>query len=192
MIRSSWARLRTFRASGIQCHVETDGRKTLDVLHERSFDLLITDSKMPNVGGDVLVRCVSQLRPELPCIVMTGLSEQDTLDFVGRSPNVVAVLRKPLNSQRLAIMSHGFCRTPVEERANFQYWRTMLGRDKKRSAPPHRNPDQSRTSPSLSLAPDSAGAAFRLHSAGTRFPSRTHPCGNPFPRNISTHRLALD
>ena len=117
---------RTFRACGIQCHVETDGRKALDVLRETNFDLIITDIKMPNVGGDVLVRCIGQLRPELPCIVMTGLSEQDTLDFVGKSPNVVALLKKPLNSQRLAIMIHGFCRTPAGERADFQYWRTML------------------------------------------------------------------
>lgn len=118
---------RIFKGSGITAQFETDGQRAMEVLCEKQFDLMITDICMPKIAGDVLVRCVGQLRPDLPCIVITGLSERETLATIGQAANVVAVMTKPINSQRLAAVIHGFCRSDAATRANVGYWRDLLG-----------------------------------------------------------------
>ncbi len=40
------------------------------------FDLVITDMTMPELTGDILVREMKKIRPDLPIILITGFSEK--------------------------------------------------------------------------------------------------------------------
>ena len=51
-----------------------DGDEAIDRLHERSFDLVITDLRMPKVPGEEVVKAVRELRPEAKVIVISGYS----------------------------------------------------------------------------------------------------------------------
>lgn len=117
---------RVFTGSGIETHIETDGKQALALLLDHDFDLVITDIRMPQMNGDLLVKCLQQVKPGLPCIVITGLSENETRGIVSGCTNVIAVLSKPLNSQRLAVIIHGFCRADAETRSQFGFWRGLL------------------------------------------------------------------
>ena len=61
-------------------------------------DLLVTDLSMPGMSGTELINQVSLLRPDLPCILMSGFDVTDTLD---QCPAHVTLLRKPFSSDAL-------------------------------------------------------------------------------------------
>jgi len=49
-----------------------DGEEALKILGEQSFDMVITDLKMPRMGGIDLLRAIKDRFPQLPVVVITG------------------------------------------------------------------------------------------------------------------------
>ena len=65
-------------ALGVEAPVTaSDGAQALEVMERAPFHLLITDIKMPRMGGLELIRRVRQLYPETRCILLTAYSEFD-------------------------------------------------------------------------------------------------------------------
>ena len=65
-----------------------------------SFDLVISDLTMPNKSGDKLALELTQIRPDIPVIICTGYSEQET--DLSHKPGVRASLTKPILKKELA------------------------------------------------------------------------------------------
>jgi CheY-like chemotaxis protein len=52
-----------------------DGQEALELLaQQRSFDILITDVRVPRVGGMEVLRAARRIDPPLPCLMMTGFA----------------------------------------------------------------------------------------------------------------------
>lgn len=66
------------------------------------FDLVITDLTMPYMRGDELVYKIRALRSDVPVLVITGLSTQDSLDKLGSEPRI-KLIRKPITTREIAI-----------------------------------------------------------------------------------------
>ncbi len=56
--------------------VVADGQAALDRLRVMSYDLLITDLKLPGIDGLTVVREVKQLKVHIPVIIITGHSSE--------------------------------------------------------------------------------------------------------------------
>lgn len=54
---------------------------TLFTIHSDEISVILTDVDMPNLGGVALVRALLQLRPDLRCIAMSGLSRSAAEGF---------------------------------------------------------------------------------------------------------------
>ena len=78
----------------------SDGDEAIDKLKEQSYDLVITDLKMPRVSGDEVVRFAKQSDPDAKVIVITGYS---SLYSVSKSANHGAsdFLSKPFSIKEL-------------------------------------------------------------------------------------------
>jgi PAS domain S-box-containing protein len=50
----------------------TSGKQALEALHEREFDLILTDLVMPEMSGIELIQAALQIKPLLVCIIITG------------------------------------------------------------------------------------------------------------------------
>ncbi len=85
-------------AEGYRVTVTHTGQDAIDVDTGDPADLLITDMRMPTVGGEVVIRTLRDKRPNLPIIVMTGYSEQIPSEEPGR----LVVLRKPFSMSIIA------------------------------------------------------------------------------------------
>jgi excisionase family DNA binding protein len=55
-----------------------DGRAALEQMRLNSYDLLITDLKMPGIDGLTVVREARRYNSELPVIIITGFSTEST------------------------------------------------------------------------------------------------------------------
>lgn len=73
-----------------------DGLEALEVLPTASFDLLLTDIRMPRLDGVGLVQLVRQTQPFMPVVVLSGYmmeADREALRSLGVPDD--AVLEKP-------------------------------------------------------------------------------------------------
>jgi CheY-like chemotaxis protein len=57
-----------------------DGEEALHKLKEDRFDMVITDLRMPRMGGMDLLRTIKEEFPDLPVVVITGFSTEVSKD----------------------------------------------------------------------------------------------------------------
>jgi len=57
---------------GFEVDVSLDGRQGLDWAIERNYDVVLTDIRMPDIGGMKVLRDVKRINPTLPVIMITG------------------------------------------------------------------------------------------------------------------------
>jgi DNA-binding NtrC family response regulator len=80
---------------GALAEVACDGPDAISRLEESTFDLVITDVRMPGMDGIDVLRTINRRWPGLPVIVMTAYSSDDALD-TAYSLGALSVLFKPL------------------------------------------------------------------------------------------------
>ena len=117
---------------GERFSVETcvSGHSAIESLHEREFDLIVTDLKMPGMNGIEVLKAVKALQPEAPVIMITGYASVDTaveamkngavdyiakpfspeqfLEKVERALEQRVLLLEELSQKKDAISAHGF------------------------------------------------------------------------------------
>lgn len=79
-----------------------DGYEALEILTEQSFDLVISDVRMPKIGGVELLRNIKKLYPTTEVILMTGFAEIEDSIAALRS-GALDYLMKPINIEELGI-----------------------------------------------------------------------------------------
>lgn len=87
---------RLLESAGFEVTAHTSGLRALESFqaNPQHFDLLITDSKMPDMTGLELVDRIMAIRPTLPVLMVSGTSKSVTVDLL-KLRGVTRVLRKP-------------------------------------------------------------------------------------------------
>ena len=67
-----------FGREGHQVRAAENGRRALEILREAPADLIISDVKMPDIGGIELLRAARELLPNIGVIMMTAFATVDT------------------------------------------------------------------------------------------------------------------
>ncbi|MCK4606697.1 MAG: response regulator [candidate division Zixibacteria bacterium] len=97
---------------GYKIHSAENGLKALEFLKTRKIDIIITDMKMPHMGGFKLLGIVKKEHPEIGMIIMTAYGDTYTVKdalLLGADEYVT----KPFKSYEISL---------VVERA---YWRIL-------------------------------------------------------------------
>ena len=89
-----------FSGQGWQISVAENGEKALNILHDKSIDLVLTDIKMPEMDGLTLTSRMKEKFPSIPVVVMTGYPSVDTAIQAIRS-KVADYIVKPFNINQL-------------------------------------------------------------------------------------------
>jgi len=77
-----------------------EGAHAMRLLDEERFDVVITDLKMPGIGGLEVVRYVHERLPDARVIVITGFASPEDERRIGEVGAVL--LRKPFGARELA------------------------------------------------------------------------------------------
>lgn len=85
---------------GVDVDVAANGAVALEKLDARTYDLVLTDMKMPEIGGLELVQRIKARAPETPVLLMTAFADPDTLE-AAHTAGALACLPKPLDFNRL-------------------------------------------------------------------------------------------
>jgi DNA-binding NtrC family response regulator len=72
-----------------------DGRAAIDFLHKNVVDLVLSDIRMPKLGGIPLLQFVKKNHPDVPVVLMTAYTLEEQVR-AAISEGVFTVLKKPL------------------------------------------------------------------------------------------------
>ena len=67
-----------FQREGHTVRVAENGRKAMTLLREEPADLIISDVRMPDMGGIELLRAARELLPEVEVVMMTAFANVET------------------------------------------------------------------------------------------------------------------
>src|SRR3954454_2175160 len=67
-----------FGREGHEVRAAENGRRALELLREQPADLIVSDVKMPDMGGIELLRAARELSPDVAVIMMTAFATVDT------------------------------------------------------------------------------------------------------------------
>src|SRR6185295_7406246 len=76
------------------------GAKAIELFRQDSFDLILTDQKMPNLSGLDLLQAVRKINPETPVILMTAFGSIEAAVSAIKG-GATDYLTKPLNLEEL-------------------------------------------------------------------------------------------
>jgi CheY-like chemotaxis protein len=88
------------RGLGDEVAVAENGEQALALAKKRRFDAIVTDMRMPLMGGAELVHHVRRIDPGLAAIVVTAYARDNDLD-AARREGLLAALPKPVPIGRL-------------------------------------------------------------------------------------------
>lgn len=77
-----------------------NGAEGLEKLLAGSYDLVVTDRAMPEMGGDQLAAAIHDVAPDKPIIMLTGFGELMAAKGE-RPPGVCIVVSKPVTHDQL-------------------------------------------------------------------------------------------
>ena len=94
---------------GYEVTCVNNGREALDTFRKLEPDILVTDVKMPHMGGRKLVETIkgSDGNKEIPVVVMTSTLESENRDWVCGVSNV-SFLGKPVSPRELVRVVNGY------------------------------------------------------------------------------------
>lgn len=67
-----------FQRDGHAIRVAENGRQAMALLRQQSADVIISDVKMPDMGGIELLRAARELQPSIEVIMMTAFANEET------------------------------------------------------------------------------------------------------------------
>ncbi|MEG3617225.1 ATP-binding protein [Magnetovibrio sp. PR-2] len=96
---------------GYLVYTAYNGEEALHIHHSDPVDAIITDLRMPVMGGQALIREVRKVSPMLPVFVMTGHADPESDELV-QDVEVVEVWRKPISLGAVAKRLDEVCSLP--------------------------------------------------------------------------------
>jgi len=91
---------RIFGRRGYRVTTVGDGAEALRILAQADMDLVVTDLRMPRLGGMALLREIREMHPEVPVIVVTAYGDSvSAVEATGWG--AVAFLQKPIRRDQI-------------------------------------------------------------------------------------------
>ncbi|HUO94795.1 MAG TPA: GAF domain-containing protein [Steroidobacteraceae bacterium] len=92
---------------GYQAHGYTSSAAALEALHAEpeSFDLIVTDYKMPGSTGFDIIRAVKALRPDMPVVLVSGYVSEKVAEQARRAGADAVLAKQALATDLLPLLS---------------------------------------------------------------------------------------
>jgi two-component system response regulator HydG len=114
----------SLRSIGFACTVASRGQEAISLLESSTFEIVVTDLKMPEVGGlEVLAKC-KELQPDAEVVLVTGHGTiESAVEAMQRG--AFNYLLKPLDLKQLRAVVENAARSQYLRRANVELQRRL-------------------------------------------------------------------
>ena len=86
---------------GVDAVYVKDGRKAIQLLHEDTFDLIITDIHMPYYNGDEILKLVREEQNRNTPIIMISSDVEEEVMALALKQGVAEFIKKPVDADLL-------------------------------------------------------------------------------------------
>ena len=109
-------------AKGYEITPAMSGQDAVDMVQQRSFDIVFLDEQMPGLSGLETLEQIKQIRPEVPVVMITK-SEEERIMEQAIGQKIADYLIKPVNPSQilLCLKKHIHSKELVEEHTNSSY-----------------------------------------------------------------------
>jgi CheY-like chemotaxis protein len=87
---------RYLEVAGFRVTTAGDGVEALEVFGRERIDALVTDARMPRMGGEELINRIRPVRPDMPIVVVSAYPTE-----IGKGSPGVRVFSKPVDAASL-------------------------------------------------------------------------------------------
>lgn len=95
---------RLFRADGYAISVAQDGASGVALAREQSFDVVISDMRMPGIDGAQTLEAISQIQPDCMRLLLTGYADMKaTIEAINRG-RIYRYLSKPWDDEEVKLI----------------------------------------------------------------------------------------
>jgi two-component system probable response regulator PhcQ len=101
IVRALTRALRQAFTGALQIESCTSGAEALELMHGRRFDVIVSDLRMPGMGGMELLERASALQPDCVRMILTGTSDFGTAQQALNGFGVYRYLTKPWETDDL-------------------------------------------------------------------------------------------
>lgn len=91
---------RALARAGLEITAAESGEEALALTSDRRFDVVVSDMRMPRMGGDELLRALRERNMGTPVVLVSGQTDAETADLVASDPTV-RFLAKPFRAAAL-------------------------------------------------------------------------------------------
>lgn len=106
---------------GYEVDVATTGRSALDQFHQKAFDLLLADLRLPDIDGMEVIRHVKEQQPETEVVVITGFPSVSTA-VTAMKIGAFDYLPKPFTEEELkSVVGSALSREEVRREARTRH-----------------------------------------------------------------------
>jgi len=109
-----------FKEEGFEADSVSNGSEAFRLLVRDTFDLIITDIRMPGLTGLDILPGIKRLHPEAPIIVITAFGSEE-VHHKAMKRGATAYLEKPLHFSELRTMVHEI-RSAKEKNKGEEKW----------------------------------------------------------------------
>jgi two-component system, NtrC family, response regulator HydG len=114
----------SLRSIGFECKVAGGGREAISLLEHTSFEIVVTDLKMPDVGGLEVLAKAKELQPDAEVVLVTGHGTiESAVEAMQRG--AFNYLLKPLDLKQLRAVVENAARSQYLRRANAELHRRL-------------------------------------------------------------------
>ena len=130
---------RILEEDGYEVAIALSGREALEKMKETSFDIVITDLKMPGIDGMEVLKTIRKEYPEVIVIMITGFSTVETaveamklgaFDYIPKpfTPDEVSIVMKKAIEKKSLLLENIYLRQELQEKYGFH---NIIGKSKK-------------------------------------------------------------
>ena len=94
-----------FEPEGFRTFLAEDGLEAFDIVCTTPVSLVLLDMHMPRLNGVETIRRVHEIKPELPCILLSAALD-DLIIAAAKEVLAFSVLRKPCTRRQLTTLVH--------------------------------------------------------------------------------------
>lgn len=95
--------LRRFFRKDYEVTIATSGLEALGLIKTQPFDLIISDQRMPEVTGDMVLRFAMETQPDAVRILLTGYSDMESLIKSVNDAGIYKYITKPWEPEMLRL-----------------------------------------------------------------------------------------
>jgi len=114
----------SLRSVGFACTVASGGKEAISLLESSTFEIVITDLQMPDVGGLEVLAKARELQPDAEVILVTGHGTVESAVEAMRK-GAFNYLLKPLDLKQLRAVVENAARSQYLRRANAELHRRL-------------------------------------------------------------------